>query len=59
MGTQATPRLHAGRAMTHSYETKTSQKKREAPDPIPLPAMGREEEWGQGGNADAPVGRRR
>jgi hypothetical protein len=36
--------------MTHSYGP---------PDPIPLPAKGREEEWGQGGNADAPVGRRR
>ena len=57
---QATIRLHAGGAMAHSYETKDLTKETPGPpDPIPLPATGREEEWGQGGNADARVGRRR
>jgi len=37
--------------MTHSYETKDLTKEASGPpDPIPLPAKGREEEWGQGGS---------
>ena len=38
---QATTRLHAGGAMTHSYETKDLTKETcGPPNPIPLPAKG-------------------